>query len=207
MIKSYFNEENAMSARWSLSNSIQGISFQQFKDLGTEFKTAAEKAFSTECDVEAKFMARPKLTNNFFDETAMDRLNAINEQNTFTKTSDLNSIVEQHWNDAAYIEISIRPREKDKAPASSWAHLEFKGRYPKAATYYIQGPENEICQGTAAEISGQHKFMRQGDGYESHGHRSADALLSIADRRTAVTILAQDSMSSNPAYKFEPKTY
>ncbi len=159
-----------MSARWNLSNFFGKVSFAQFKDLSIEFKTAAEEAFNTECDVAINLMTRPRISPTFLDDVFFQGIDETNETNTFAKATDIASVTKKQWDNAAYVYMIVSPRDQDKAPQSSFSHLEFKGNMPKTATYYIQGPDDDVNEKTAAQIRQNHKFMRNGDGRKSNSH-------------------------------------
>lgn len=154
-----------MSTRWSISNRLLAISFEQFQEMSREFLAFAEQAFGGRCKVEVKAMDRIKETTTFWlDDWIMESMARRNESHTFFKTEDLAAVTAQVFGSAAYIELSIRPLEADSAPSYAWAHAEFKGLRPKQATFYVQ-PEAEIG---LQRIKANHRFQAFGDGFESN---------------------------------------
>lgn len=166
--------------RWSLSNILRKIQFTQFQSLSSEFQNACEKSFGTESSIALKLMSQPKAFTTFMDDVEQARLNEINNNNTISSFDSIDSVTEEHWNNAAYVEITIRPTDKEKAPSSAFGHLEFKGNCPKSATYYLQGGEH--TDGAKPFVTNNHKSMVVGDGYDSHGDQSGLAYMRIASK-------------------------
>lgn len=155
--------------RWSLSNYFRQVSHKQFVDYTTKLKLVSEAAFRSECEVDIHLKDRTKVYTTFYDPALQDIVDRENEGGTVIKTGNIDDVTKEHWNAAAYAEVTVRPVDKDQAPDYAFAHAEFKGRLPRQATFYIQGGENthNAKLSFLVNMSG-----RIGDGYESNGQRS-----------------------------------
>ncbi len=113
-----------------------------------------------------------------YDDDEFERLKKINDANTLLKTDSIGNVTQEQWNEAAYVEVGVRPIDTDKAPDYAFGHIEFKGHKPKSATYYIQGGEE--TSKTKDAILSAHKAMVSGDGFDSHGSQSGRAFMNIS---------------------------
>lgn len=166
--------------RWSLGNCFQNIKFNQFQSLSNEFKSACEDSFGTSATVLLKLMSQPKAFTTFWDDDEHKRLTKINDNNTIATFDDINNISESDWKSAAYVEMTVKPTDEDKAPSSAFGHLEFKGGQPKTSTYYLQGGDS--TEKTKQQFISDHKNMVVGDGFNSHGRQSGMAYMRVASK-------------------------
>jgi hypothetical protein len=151
-----------MSIRWSISNRLLAISFEQFQAMSREFIAVVEPAFAGRCKVEVKAMDRISETCTFYlDDRVMEYIARRNERYTFFRTDDLAAVTAQIFRSAAYIELIIRPLDADSALSNACAHAEFKGLRPKQATFNVR-PETEIG---LQRIRANHRFQVFGDGF------------------------------------------
>jgi hypothetical protein len=128
----------------------------------------SEKSFGCLCAIEVRAMNTLKETSTFIhDDWVIDAMHRANEKHTFFKTSAVDAVTPAIFNAARYIEVSIYPVDSDKAPASAWAHLEFKGLLAQQATFYLQPDDAEPLQAMKAA----HGWSVFGDGYDANSHR------------------------------------
>ena len=154
--------------RWSLKNAFQAVSHQQFQDYTAQLRDAAERAFGTKCALDIQVMNDTKVYTTYYDDSLQDNLNQINNANTILRTDDAAKITPQIWSKAGYVEVTVNPVDKDKAPSYAFAHVEFKGNEPRQACFYIQ-PGGEDAK---AAMLKQNRGRIIGDGFTSNGSRS-----------------------------------
>ncbi len=165
--------------RFCLSNLFCRLSYNQFMEIGREFKSACEHAFGTKCTPDIKLLSRAKAYTTFMlDPEDQKNLDAKNEEAEILTTSDFSLITKDIWEQAQYVEIKIRPTNKNAGPDYAFGHVEFKGRLPKTATFYAQGGDK--TDALARNMRFNHIFMIAGDGFESNGVQSAEAFRTIS---------------------------
>ena len=118
--------------------------------------------------MEINALTAPKAYTTFYDEDIQNDLDTMNEKMTIIKTSDLSDITSDIWDMAGYVEVYVRPVDKDKAPDYAFGHAEFKGTRPEQATFYIQPDGDDAKKALVSRTS----LKRIGDGFESNGSRS-----------------------------------
>lgn len=167
-----------MSSRWSLSNRFKAISYDQAGRYVAEFKSAAEESFGTECVLDITLMSANKVYTTFWDEDLQASLDATNASNTILRTNDHAQVTPELWDQAAYVEVGVRPADPSKATESyAFGHVEFKGSRPRQATFYIQ-PDGE---GVMQQMLAKKAFgVAAGDGYDSNGENSGFVPMSVA---------------------------
>jgi len=127
-----------------------------------EFKELVETSFGTKCGLELRAMNRLKLSPTMvFDDGTMEFVAQFNDEATFFKCENVSLFSPQIFDAAVYIEVVLRPQEKSSAPDYAFAHIEFKGRRPRQATYYLQPGDAEVLNALKAA----HRSQRIGDGY------------------------------------------
>lgn len=164
-------------SRWSLSNRFKAISYDQAGSYVSQFKAAAEKSFGTECVLDITLLRANKVYTTFWDDDLQSSLDATNNANTILKTNNHAEVTPELWNQAAYVEVSVRPVDPSKAPKEyAFGHLEFKGSRPRQATFYIQPDGEEAMQ----EMLATKAFgVVVGDGYASNGENSGFVPMSV----------------------------
>jgi hypothetical protein len=165
-----------MNSRWSFGNYIWPISHKQFIELVAQFKKAAEESFGTECSLEISALRDPKIYTTFCDSEIEQSLKLINDAQTVVATKNLADVTPELWKQAGYVEVEVRPLDEKKAPASAFGHVEFKGRLPLQANFYIQ-PDGENAK---RAMLARNPSMSVGDGFESNGKRSAAVPASLS---------------------------
>lgn len=145
-----------------------------------EFTDACEESFGTRANISVTLLSEPKAYTTFYDDAEQNRLDQINEENTLASSNSLEKISEDLWNQAGYVEVTLRPTDTEKAPTSAFGHLEFKGNLSKSATYYLQGGDK--TEDAKETILQNHKSMLTGDGFQSHGDQSGRTYMSIASK-------------------------
>ena len=154
--------------RWSVRNLLLPVSHEQFVDLTTQFKKAAELSFGTECKLSIRALRAPKKYTTFHDKDIQEDLDEENKANTICETENLGNIGKALWNKAAYVEVTVRPVDAKKAPNYAFGHMGFKGERSRQVTFYIQ-PDGEY---TRNSVLSQNRLKLVGDGLASNGSRS-----------------------------------
>lgn len=154
--------------RWSISNLITPISYNEFTTLSERFKRAAEASFGTPCKMEISALKAPKVYTTFLDDDIQDGLDHINAANA-VPLNDNSTISRAEWDRANYVELTIRPVDEKLAPSYAFAHAEFKGGKPRQATFYIQ-PDGEDARKTMLDQA--RRLQTVGDGFDGNGTRS-----------------------------------
>lgn len=154
--------------RWSLSNRFLPISRGQFLTLTAQFQKAAEESFGGSCALNIRALYSPKRFTTFMDDDLQADLDKRNADNTILETSSLSDVGKEIWAKAGYVEVTLSPANPQAAPQYAFAHMEFKGRQPRQASYYIQPDGEDVKQTTIA----QNRTKRIGDGMDSNGIRS-----------------------------------
>ncbi|MDR3613177.1 MAG: hypothetical protein P4L53_06405 [Candidatus Obscuribacterales bacterium] len=155
-----------MSSKLSIGNHFLAISFKQFQTLVTEFKELCETSFGTECTLQICAMCQLKLyITRLPYEDILSYIRNENEQNTFFKSDDLLTVTSDTFDAAVYIDAIVSPTNKSAAPDSAFGGIEFKGKRPNHATYYVQPSDANLVQA----LKERHPFKVFGDGYKHHG--------------------------------------
>ena len=159
-----------MSSRWSLSNQFQAISHEQAGNYVTAFKAAVEESFGTECALDIRILSVPKLYTTFLDDDVQSFLDETNKNNTILSTNNPAEVTPELWEQAGYVEVGVRPIDRTQAPEDyAFGHVEFKGQYPRQATFYVQPNGDDVKRAMLAQKS---FTTAVGDGYTSNGLNS-----------------------------------
>jgi len=178
------------------------MSCEQFVSLSKEFKVACEKSFNGPCDAAITFMVDVPVTTTFYDEDESARLAEINNAATITTAASLDGDFKALWKNSAYVGLTFRPVDEEKAPSSAFATLEFKGRLPKSAIYYVQGPADETCEALLGTIAANNSGLQKGDGFDSNTFRSATGLI-LQGMRSGNGAMAARILSKSNDYSFK----
>jgi hypothetical protein len=164
-----------MDQRWGIRNRIMPVSHKQFVDLVSQFKQTAESFFGTSCVLEIRAMDRPRVFSTFMlPDDIQEDFERRNDSHTFLKTSSLTALTSEIWKNARYVDVTVRPEDQAKAPDYAFGHAEFKGQYPRQATFYIQaGGKTENEGPKDAFVANQRGKIITG-GWEMHGDRKFD---------------------------------
>lgn len=153
--------------RFSLSNKFFNVSHTQFVDHCENFKAAVEQHFLTPCAIDINGYSEPKEYITFLDDDMQKSCDMVNASNALFKGMDLGQVSRELWKQARHVEATIRPINEGDAPRSAFAHVEFKGHLPGAATFYVQ-PDD---QARVRTIMRRHNpTLLLGNGYDSHGN-------------------------------------
>lgn len=146
----------------SISNKVFAISHAQFQAMVQEYVELIEISLGTACSVEIKAMNIIKWTSTFMhEEDVMEFMAKHNREAVFFECADASELSAETFKSAVYIEVIISPTNKHNAPSYAFAHLEFKGRRPRQATYYLQPADETVIK----TLKGKHRFQIIGDGY------------------------------------------
>jgi hypothetical protein len=158
-------QEDKMDMRLSIGNRFSAISFSQFQALVADFKELTENSFGAPCSLQISAMNQTKLTTTHWpDEHVISHMNEVNESATFFKTDDPLLVTSDIFDAAAYLDVVFRPAEWGTTPDFAFAHAEFKGNYPRRATFYIQPGDVSGFR----SLKENHCSMVFGDGFDSH---------------------------------------
>jgi hypothetical protein len=163
-------------SRWSLSNRLYTIDHTQFQDLTREFAAACAATWHGPIKTEINLMSAPKVYTTFMlDDDMMQSLADENKALTLLSTDNIDDVTKINWEIARYADVCVRTADETPlTPPSAMGCIEFKGRFNRTATYYVQ-PHGEDIR---ADILRAHPRMLKGDGYESNGEMSGRALIS-----------------------------
>ncbi|MBI3441168.1 MAG: hypothetical protein HY052_05115 [Proteobacteria bacterium] len=172
-----------MSDRWNLSKLITAISYKQFQNLTAAFQQAAERSFDTDTTIEITALQADKVCSPYVDDAIQADHDSLNQSNTLLKTNKLSELTADIWKKAKYVEVSVNPVNKSKAPHSySFANVEFKGTHPRQATFYIQG-EQEEGAAKKSVLTNRPLLSTVGDGFDGNGVQDGRLPASLADFR------------------------
>lgn len=153
--------------RWSLSNYFFSISHDQFVAMTTQLKDAAEQSFGTACNFNITARKQPKLYTTFVDDEIQGGIDILNKPHVLLQTDQVAAITPDIWKEAKYVEVSILPADKEKAPFAAFAHAEFKGTAPREATFYVQPDGKTVMH----KLMAAHPRSIVADGYGGNGVR------------------------------------
>jgi hypothetical protein len=163
--------------RWSLSNLLLPISHEQFVDLTTQFKKAAEYSFGTKCKLQISALSDVKHYTTYDDDDIQRDLDEHNKKNTILETANLGEISKDLWKRAAYVSVTVTPVDAAKATQYAFGTMEFKGICPKQATFYIQSDDESVRK----YVLSLNRTKLVGDGFDSNGIRSGSLPASLVD--------------------------
>lgn len=150
--------------RMSLSNIFADINFKQFKQLISEFILTSRKGDApNEITLNIRLLDRLPLISSFIeDEETQKYIDGFHDDATIIKTGSIAGLNQAAWNKAAYAVVSVRDSSDH-----FWGQIEFKGKKPKTATYYIQANDGSAI---LKNINHNHPLMLRGDGFGSHDY-------------------------------------
>lgn len=157
-----------MAARLSLANKFFRISHPQFISIAQDFRIASEWAFGTGSIFRIHVYDNPKTETAFCDDAIRAKLDFENDKK-YSGTYDLDGITPEVWAKAGYVEVILKPDNKEKAPSYAFSLAEFLGNRPRHATFYIQPGE---CGEALKHLKNRYRTMIAGSGWASHATQS-----------------------------------
>jgi len=131
-------------------------------------KEDLETTFGTEFSLDIRVLKELWVDTQFVDEDLQAGLDYENKQQTTLRTNELKEVTSDIWKGAYYVRVSAAPVNPTVAPPYALETVEFKGTFPKRATFYVQPDGAEVQQ----HLQQRYQDLVVGDGEEAHGRRS-----------------------------------
>lgn len=199
----------------SFYNTIMPLNYQDFAIITKAVFESASRAFGTPCDIEITSRSTAPFTTTFYDPGLSERMAEANAPHllsdipsllefaaqqrsappllTFNSNSKKDSRaleiekspLEKIWDDAGFVQVSIKPISESEAPQSAWANIHFKGRQPRHASIYVQPyrDPNYCGQQVCSELLTSLKGYRYHEGDIEHTNNISGDLAAAYFRR------------------------
>lgn len=184
--------------RWSLSKLLRPMDYRDFAAITQKFYHSASEAFGTKCDIEITAHKVAPITTSFYDPGLEAMIKEANNPNLLIEIPSLLAYIKQIpqnssrnalaryddrslpvqdklnmeriWNEAGFVQVSIKPLNKDATAQSAWANIEFKGKAPRHASFYVQpyGEEFPYAQKVAGDMRTWAKGLHYSEEYREH---------------------------------------
>ncbi len=158
--------------RWSFRKRLGSISFYDFRRLARQFCDTVDACYPGSSKVTVTFYKNLPGSVTMLDEGLMEFVARLNAEGELAKVDRLENATKELFDKAVNVQLLIVPAEEEKAPRSTFGHLECKGLRNDLLTYYIQ--PDVVARSVRGQILGEGRpsvfKFGTGKGFE-HLHR------------------------------------